>query len=90
MIAIKEPRLEVLRPSVDGFHHARAHRYRQGEYSASGYYEDAFNHAAVIECVLGPLSRDQFPVQCRQVSHDVRGNTEIERILRDAGPASLE
>jgi uridine kinase len=72
LIASREPSLEVLRPSVDGFHHPRDHRYRQGENSATGYYEDAFNYAAVIECVLAPLSGDRFPVPCRQVSHDVR------------------
>jgi uridine kinase len=71
-IAIRDPKLEVLRPSVDGFHHPREYRYRKGESSALGYYEDAFNYAAVIECVLAPLSQDQFPVQCRQVSHNVR------------------
>lgn len=72
MLAIKAPSLDLLRPSVDGFHHPREHRYRQGEYSAAGYYEDAFDYGAVIECVLGPSSRDKFPVECRQVSHDVR------------------
>jgi uridine kinase len=72
IITIKKPGLEVLRASVDGFHHPREHRYRQGEYSATGYYEDAFNYTAVIECVLDPLSRDHFPVKCKQVSHNVR------------------
>ena len=46
---------QVLRPSVDGFHHPREHRYRQGEYSAKGYYEDAFDYQAVGESLLNPL-----------------------------------
>jgi hypothetical protein len=29
---------DVLRPSVDGFHHARERRYQKGEYSVAGYY----------------------------------------------------
>jgi uridine kinase len=47
---------EVLRPSVDGFHHPREHRYRQGEYSARGYYEDAYDYDAVVSALLRPLS----------------------------------
>jgi len=46
---------EILRPSVDGFHHPREHRYRQGEYSARGYYEDAYDYVAVIRWLTGPL-----------------------------------
>jgi uridine kinase len=68
-IPLREPGLEILRPSVDGFHHPQKHRYRQGEFSARGYYEDAFDYDAVVECVLSPLSGDRFPVQCRQVAH---------------------
>lgn len=49
---------EVVRPSVDGFHHPREHRYRQGEYSARGYYEDAYDYDAVVSALLGPLSRN--------------------------------
>ena len=64
--------LDILRPSVDGFHHPRAYRYRQGELSAKGYYDDAFDYHAVIDGLLAPLSRDRFPAECRQVAHDVR------------------
>jgi uridine kinase len=64
--------LNVLRPSVDGFHHPRERRYRKGEFSAAGYYEDAYNYQAVIEYLLEPLSGDVFPVLCRQVAHNWR------------------
>ncbi len=47
--------------SIDNFHHPREHRYRQGENSARGYYEDAFDSAAVVESVLKPLSGNSFP-----------------------------
>src|SRR5580698_1027163 len=60
-ITLRQPELEILRLSVDGFHHMKAHRHRQGEYSARGYYEDAFDYQAVVECVLRPLSSDKFP-----------------------------
>jgi uridine kinase len=40
---IDEQGWQVLRLSVDEFHHPRERRYRQGEYSAQGYYEDAYD-----------------------------------------------
>ena len=46
---------DVRRPSVDGFHHPRERRYRQGEYSARGYYEDAYDYEAVVSALLDPL-----------------------------------
>lgn len=64
--------LEVLRPSVDGFHHPRERRYRKGEFSAVGYYEDAYDYQAVIDCLLEPLSGEIFPVSCHQVAHNWR------------------
>lgn len=68
----KRPELQILRPSVDGFHHSREHRYRQGEFSARGYYEDAFDYQVIVAFVLGPLSGERFPVSCRQVAHNWR------------------
>jgi uridine kinase len=75
------PDLAVLRPSVDGFHHTRERRYRQGEYSPTGYYEDAYDYKTIAECLLEPLSGNMFPVSCKQVSHDWRTD------LRDDAPA---
>lgn len=41
--------------TMDGFHHPRARRYRQGRMSAEGYYEDAYDFEALAEHVLTPL-----------------------------------
>jgi uridine kinase len=41
--------------SMDGFHHPRAHRHRQGRDSADGYYADAYDFAAFARVVLDPL-----------------------------------
>ena len=68
----------VLRPSVDGFHHPSERRYRQGEYSARGYYEDAYNYDAVVNELLEPLSGPAFPVRCRQVSFDWRTDLPLD------------
>lgn len=68
---IGPPAFQVLHPSIDGFHHPRERRYPQGEWSAKGYFEDAFNNAVVVETLLRPLSGQTFPVLCRQISADL-------------------
>jgi uridine kinase len=83
--ALRPEGFDVLRPSVDGFHHPRGHRYRQGEYSATGYYEDAFDYQAVKDYLLRPLSQHSFPVLCRQGAHDVRTD-----MLVSAPPIAVE
>ena len=52
---LSERGFDVLRPSVDGFHHPREHRYRQGEYSARGYFEDAYDYESVVRALVKPL-----------------------------------
>jgi uridine kinase len=86
---LREYGFEVLRPSVDGFHHSKAYRYRQGEYSAVGYYEDAFNYAAVVSHLLEPLSRSAFPVVCRSASHDVRTDATVDNPIEVSSNAVL-
>jgi uridine kinase len=74
----------VVRASVDGFHHQRERRYRRGEYSAAGYYEDAYDYQMVIDALLQPLSGDSFPASCRLAAHDVITDT-----LVSGPPASI-
>jgi uridine kinase len=80
---------EVLRPSVDGFHQPKAYRYRQGEYSATGYYEDAFDYGAIVTHLLSPLSGKQFPAVCRQASHDLRTDVPIDASIRVSADSVL-
>jgi uridine kinase len=47
----------VLHVGVDGFHNPRAMRYRQGRSSARGYYEDAYDLAAVRRRLLDTLGK---------------------------------
>ena len=49
---------EVIRASIDGFHRPRAERYRRGENSAEGYYEDSFDYAVLCSVLLDPLGPD--------------------------------
>ena len=45
----------ILRASIDGFHHPRKVRYRQGRNSADGYFRDSFDLVAVRRELLEPL-----------------------------------
>jgi uridine kinase len=45
----------VARVSMDGYHHRRAHRHRQGRLSADGYYEDAYDLDRAARELLQPL-----------------------------------
>jgi uridine kinase len=45
----------VIRASIDGFHRPRAERYRRGEDSPLGYYEDSFDFGALRRVLLDPL-----------------------------------
>lgn len=46
---------DVLRASVDGFHHPRERRYRLGRNSPEGFYRDSYDHAALWRVLLDPL-----------------------------------
>jgi uridine kinase len=48
----------VIRASIDGFHHPRSHRHRQGPESAEGYYRDSFDYEALRREILEPLGPD--------------------------------
>lgn len=90
-ISALRPKIQVLRPSVDGFHHLRARRYAQGEFSPQGYYDDAYDYDAIVRLLLKPLSGDTFPVHCRQVSSDVRRDMAVDAppVLVDANAVLL-
>jgi uridine kinase len=49
------PSRPVARVSMDGYHHRRAHRHRQGRLSADGYYEDAYDLDRAARELLQPL-----------------------------------
>jgi uridine kinase len=53
--AVTERGRPAPRLSMDGYHHRRAHRHRQGRDSADGYYEDAYDFTEFARCVLAPL-----------------------------------
>jgi uridine kinase len=46
---------KVLRISIDGFHNPAEIRHRKGRHCPIGYYQDSFNHEAIVTHVLEPL-----------------------------------
>ena len=48
--------LEVIQSSIDNFHNPKSYRYRRGENSPSGFYEDSFNYEQIKSLVLDPLN----------------------------------
>jgi uridine kinase len=44
----------IIRASVDGFHHPKEHRFRNGE-GPESYYYDSHNYPLIVESLLGPL-----------------------------------
>lgn len=60
---LKSRSIEVVRVSMDGFHHPRAIRHQSGMTSADSYYENAYDFRAVRELLLnplGPLGNQQY------------------------------
>ena len=56
--ALNERGRPAIQLTMDGFHHPRAHRHRQGRDSAVGYYPDAYDFPAFAGSVLRPLGPD--------------------------------
>ena len=57
-LALRARDRSTVRLSMDGFHHRRGHRHRQGRSSAIGYYEDAYDFESFARLVLDPLGPD--------------------------------
>lgn len=66
----------VIRASIDGFHRPRQERYRHGENSPEGYYEDSFDYTALRELLLVPLESGGSQYYRRAV-FDVHRDTPV-------------
>ncbi|HEU5367511.1 MAG TPA: hypothetical protein VFU69_03565 [Ktedonobacterales bacterium] len=73
----------VMRASLDGFHRPRAERYRRGEDSPLGYYEDSFDYPALKAALLLPLGPDGNR-HYRRAVFDVRGDVPIALPVEEA------
>jgi uridine kinase len=87
-IAIRGRGRPVIRLSMDGFHHPRAHRHRQGRDSATGYYQDAYDFQAFARLVLDPLGPGGSRVYCRAII-DLATDSPIDPVPVIAAPAAV-
>ncbi|MEV0700324.1 uridine kinase [Saccharopolyspora sp. NPDC050389] len=79
---------EVVRISVDEFHHVRSVRYRRGRNSPEGFWLDSYDYASLRRRVLDPLgsggSRSYQPA-----SHDLATDLLVSPPHRHAGPGAV-
>lgn len=78
----------VIRASMDGFHHPRAVRHRQGRSSAAGYYEDAYDLAGVRRALLDPLGPGG-DLRYRTAIIDLAQDTPVDDPPQQATPTDL-
>ncbi|MBS1624865.1 MAG: uridine kinase [Bacteroidetes bacterium] len=62
--------------SIDGYHHDRERRYRQGRDSARGYYDDAYDEDAFVRSVL--LSSQLDPPVYTSAIHDLDSDQYLD------------
>ena len=67
---------DVIRASVDGFHHPKEVRYRLGRSSPEGFYRDSYDYKAFKEVLLNPLSPGGSG-RYRTAVHDVDAETPV-------------
>lgn len=80
---LKKDNLNAIHVSIDGFHFNKEVRYKQGENSAKGYYEDSYDEMAFVEKVL-KSSQTEFPTYTTAI-HDIETDQYI-----DLAPITLE
>lgn len=78
----------VIRVSIDGFHNLCEIRYQQGRGSPKGYYEDSFNHGAIVSDVLGPLGPGGN-LKYRSASFDYKSDSEVHAPLQSTEPDAI-
>lgn len=77
----------VLAVSLDGFHHPRVRRHRQGRTSPDGYYADAYNVEALRASLLDPLGpggSDEVRVRVHDLAADQPVDEPPVRLAADA------
>ena len=77
----------VLSVSMDGFHHPRAVRHRQGRGSPDGYYEDAYDFASLTTELLDPLGA-QGSRRYRTAIIDLASDRALD-VPRETAPSDL-
>jgi len=85
---LQERNRPVVRVSVDGFHAARAVRYRRGRDSPEGFWLDSYDYARFRLDVLDPFGPDGSRTY-RSAARDVATDTPRRPAPRAAEPGSV-
>jgi uridine kinase len=78
----------VIRASVDGFHHPRSIRYRQGRDSPEGFFEDSYDYEQLKAALLDPLSPGGSG-HYRAAVFDHRSDSPVSAPSRMASPGDI-
>ncbi|MCX2947217.1 uridine kinase [Lentzea sp. NEAU-D7] len=77
---------EVVRASVDDFHHPRAIRWRRGRTSPEGFFLDSFDYPRFVERLLAPFAEGR---PFRRASHDLETDEYVDPPAEVASPDAL-
>jgi uridine kinase len=80
--------VEVIRASVDGFHHPKSIRYAKGRRSPEGYYLDSYDYELLKAELLDPL-RSGGTHRYRTAVFDHRTDSRVEMPVRLATPPAV-
>ena len=78
----------IIRASVDGFHHPKEVRYRLGRGSPEGFYRDSYDYGALKKVLLGPLSPGGSG-RYRTAVYDVDAETLVTTPEQQAEPGAI-
>ncbi len=78
----------IIRASVDGFHHPKAVRYRLGRGSPEGFYRNSYDYKTLKKVLLNPLSPGGSG-HYRTAVHDVDAEMAVSTPLKQAEPGTI-
>ena len=79
---------DIIRASVDGFHHPKEVRYRLGRGSPEGYYRDSYDYETFKKVLLEPLSPGGLGLY-RTAVHDVDAEKPVSLSEKQAEPGTI-
>lgn len=85
---LRHARRPVIPARIDDFHRPKAERYRQGRFSAVGYYEDARDLTALVALLLAPLGPGGDR-RIRTASFDLESDEPVYQEARYVPPGSI-
>ncbi|SMC55886.1 uridine kinase [Lentzea albidocapillata] len=77
---------EVVRASVDDFHHPQAVRWQRGRTSPEGFFLDSYDYARFVDHLLTPFAAGK---PFRRASHDLETDAYVDPPAEIAAPDAL-